>query len=164
MGLLEPADKHAEELRALLLKVVEEGGTSLEVPKEYGFFRRAQDPANSIWYRAVVDGDGCVVGYLSGVPRSLAGGENQPKGGCRAHVQWVVIEPTRRGQGYAKRAIAEFAELVCGSDPDTLVSLRLDTKGDVEKRRNHFASMGFHFDGEFGTARLKTLRDPADGQ
>lgn len=157
MTTLAPAHDHVEALTALFAAVVEEGVMCLDAGKESNYvasdrrLARSGRPPTGRW--AILDGDGLVVGYLTGrfagrIPEADIEG---------AFIRLIFVTSAVRGAGHAWTAVREFARRAREDVGATAVGLRLDEVGDIDARRARFLRIGFKFDGLIGTARIEEL-------
>jgi hypothetical protein len=102
---------------------------------------------------AILDGDGLVVGYLTG----RFGGRIPEAGIEGAFISLIVVASGARKGGNGRSAIREFARRASAESRATIIGLRLDEIGDVDARRTSFERIGFEFAGLIGIAPVDKL-------
>lgn len=149
-------------LRALLKRVEAENVMEIDAVKESNYVARdgrrrgpAAEQGPRRW--AILNGDGGVIGYMSG---RFSGGipdRDLPDGVIGGFISMIVIVEKARSEGHGCQAVREFAKFARGNRGTTAIGLRLDGTGDVARRRTGFERMGFEFDGVLGIASVDVL-------
>lgn len=122
-------------LRALLERVEAENVMEIDAVKESSYVasdgrRRGPGAGPGLSRWAILGGDGCVIGYMSGRFGGGIPGPDLPEGTIGGFISMIVMVKEARSRGHAMHAVREFAKLARSGQGTTEIGLRLDEAGD----------------------------------